>query len=107
MQLVLLKLFNFLQFFPAGYPYLSTYSASKHALHVRIRLVTLFTFFIDMLAPKSTQALYVNFHVFSSRDLRSYQPWVLNLVFICHAVIQIALIRVHVPRGLLRISFFQ
>ena len=54
MQLVLLKLFNFLQFFPAGYPYLSTYCASKHALHVRIRLVTLFTFCIDMLAPKWT-----------------------------------------------------
>ena len=74
MQLVLLKLFNFLHFFPAGSPYLSTYSASKHALHVRIRLVTLFIWiyihYLDMLVPKSTQALYVNFHVFSSSDLR-------------------------------------
>ena len=67
MQLVLLKLFNFLHFFPAGSPYLSTYSASKHALQVRIRLDI---HYLDMLVPKSTQALYVNFHVFPSSDLR-------------------------------------
>ena len=49
MQLVLLELFNFFAFFfPAGFPYFNTYSASKHALHVRIRLVERFSYDLEM-----------------------------------------------------------